>query len=55
MEKETLTHDESRRELLLKLLDAVNSEEEYLYVRRELARLSSSSTTKKEVVWHGIH
>ncbi len=51
MEAKTSSQTEKRRELILKLMEAVNSEEEYRSLERELSRLTfgSSSITAREV------
>ncbi len=51
MESKNLSQTEERRELILKLMEAVNSEEEYRSLERELSRLTSgsSSITTREV------
>ncbi|MBP7936874.1 MAG: hypothetical protein KA354_19710 [Phycisphaerae bacterium] len=51
METKTLSPTEKRRELILELMGAVNSEAKYRYLERQLSRLDSdsSSITEKEV------
>jgi hypothetical protein len=49
MKTNILSQARQQQELILKLLDAVNSDAEYRFLQAELRRLASSSTLTKEV------